>query len=881
MILALALAFAPAASSFGQFEFDESGLGALLGGDDENQVTVSAQFTPATGDRPAVLMVTADIAPQWHIYPLKMAGGIGLPTKITIDDSPQYRVIGSFAAIPEPQIHKKDIAGKTVDAAEHAGQVTFYVPIDLSAGTDPNKLTIRGKVDLLVCKDDGQCVPKELPFAAQQGKGVPIGPLALESSAAPTANDAPPLEGPVSTGNFRAKDSEVTWTGWLEPAQITPGGNATLHLKAEPTAGWHIYARADQVPKIGSKPTLIVVTHPAGLELFEPQTTAEAVPKDYSKIGFGVVRQHEGMVTWTIPLRVPDSATLGKHTLGGILAYQACESGDDGLGSCEIPTGVRFQVPVEVVAATDGAATQPVSFAAANYSDAAKALGDVKPLPASPPEPSGELQLTAGPTYELDKVEVEYVEGSLFFYLGLAFLGGLILNLMPCVLPVIGLKVMSFVEQAGHNRKKALTLNLWYAAGIVSVFVVLAAVAATSSSFSWGQQSSSTLFNVVLVSVVFAMALSLLGVWEIPIPGFIGGGSVQQAAAKEGITGAFLKGIVTTILAIPCTGPFMATALGWALDKPALTTFQVFAAMGFGMASPYILVGVYPQLLRFLPKPGMWMEIFKQAMGFVLLATVVFILSYMESPAVVPTVALLAGIALACWLFARTPATAEFNDRVQTSALSAAIVAGSALFAFGYLYSQVMVPRFDQRVGMLAAATSESRVQSLIGEFRDVTSPAEIDGAIQRFEAKVAADTQGEWQPFSLRKLGQLAIEDGRTVLVDFSAEWCVTCKTLEQTVLHTEPVDQAIRAGNIVTLYADFTNFPPEIQETIKALRSSGVPVIAVFPGNDPYRPIVFRGPYTQSGIIEALEKATGRKLDAAAVAMQASAGAPLPQGN
>jgi thiol:disulfide interchange protein len=134
-------------------------------------------------------------------------------------------------------------------------------------------------------------------------------------------------------------------------------------------------------------------------------------------------------------------------------------------------------------------------------------------------------------------------------------------------------------------------------------------------------------------------------------------------------------------------------------------------------------------------------------------------------------------------------------------------------------------------------------------------------------------ENQGKWQPFSLQKLGEIAVEEGRTVLVDFSAEWCVTCKTLEQTVLHTEPVDEAIRAGNVVTMYADFTYLPPELQQTITALRSSGVPVIAVFPGNDPYRPIVFRGAYTQSGLIEALENATGRNLDAE-VAMHANAG-------
>jgi suppressor for copper-sensitivity B len=249
--------------------------------------------------------------------------------------------------------------------------------------------------------------------------------------------------------------------------------------------------------------------------------------------------------------------------------------------------------------------------------------------------------------------------------------------------------------------------------------------------------------------------------------------------------------------------------------------------LGVGTASPYIIVGVFPELLRFLPKPGRWMETFKQVSGFLLLATVVFILSFVEPAAIVPLVALLLGVAIACWIIGRTPMTAESREQLQSWGTALAVIVVSAAISFGWLYRDVMQPRFANAV---AAA------------------PA----------------TDGPWQPFSLERLKQVAVDEGKTVLVDFSADWCFNCKALEQAVLHTEPVESAIKAGNVVTMYADFTHYPPEIANTIKALRANGVPVIAVFPGDSPYRPIVFRGGYTQSGLLAALEKATGRRLQA-----------------
>jgi thiol:disulfide interchange protein len=235
---------------------------------------------------------------------------------------------------------------------------------------------------------------------------------------------------------------------------------------------------------------------------------------------------------------------------------------------------------------------------------------------------------------------------------------------------------------------------------------------------------------------------------------------------------------------------------------------------------------MWPELLHFLPKPGRWMETFKQVTGFVLLATVVFILSFIEPAAVVPTVALLLGIGVACWLVSRTPLTAELGDRLKSWAVAGVVLLLFVGVSFGVLYRLASEP----------------------------------------------SDTA--WQAFSLEKLKQVAVDEGKTVLVDFSAEWCINCKFFEKTVLHTEPVKQAIASSGAVPMYADFTDYPPEIDRTLKALRSNGVPVIAVFPGNSPYHPIVFRGAYTQQDLINALQRAAGVRPGRGSEAVAASVG-------
>lgn len=844
-----------AATLFGQVRLGDqlggpkSPLAGLEGADSvfADPVTLTAQFTAATADRPAVLMITAKIAPGWHVYSLTQPAGGPTKTKIEVADSPQYHLIGQFRSIPDPTTRVDDSAWVGLTIEEHAGEVTWYAPIELAAGVDPATLTISGKVRMLACKES--CIPANKDFTARLGAGVPIGPLDVSSPAAPATGEFASASGssasivtrsaPLTT--HQPEGSEVRVSGRLIPGNTRPGDGARIEIHLIPPSGWHIYALANRDDQPGSKPTLIAFTELSGLNAGRPVTTA-TIETDNSVPEFGTMRYYNGPVAWEVPIEVPTGIKPGEYSIRGVIAYQACETRKDGLGSCELPKGIVFETTLRV-GDVPGSFTPLLKFSPSTYKDASAVAASWAPAwsgeatidgpTASPTAPAAS---TTGTTYDLARIHVEQQSGSIFYYILLAFVGGIILNLMPCVLPVIGLKVMSFVQQAHHSRAKALMLNVWYSAGIISVFLLLGLLASWIG-LSWGSQFGNTAFNVVLAAIVFAMALSLLGVWEIPIPGFFGGGAAQDLAAQEGPFGAFVKGTITTVLATPCTGPAMASATAWAVTQSPTTTLIVFGSLGLGMASPYLVVGVFPELLRFFPKPGAWMETFKQIMGFILMATVVFILSFVEPAAVVPTLLLLVGVGFACWLVARTPLTAELSDKLQSWALAGAMVLLATAVSFGWLYPDVMQPRF---AGI------------------------------------VVAESEGPWRPFSLTELHELTVEGGKTVLVDFSAEWCLTCKALEKAVLHTDPVERAIAESGAITMYADFTDQPPEIEQTIRALKSNGVPVIAIFPGDRPYEPIVFRDGYTKTGLITALEEATGRKLNVDGSTV-ASAGSPI----
>mgnify|MGYP001464059967 CR=1 FL=1 len=603
---------------------------------------------------------------------------------------------------------------------------------------------------------------------------------------------------------------------------------ALVFVTAQIGEGFHIYA-LDQggLPDGGGGPmaTQIELAADSGVRIVGPwQPVTPPDTHTDKEIWVGLeLREHSNSITWFAPVEIAETVDPAKLSVSGNVFGQACNP-----DLC-VPFDSEFQ------AALGSGVPLPAgtSFAAASRSDVAKTT--TSPNVIQQPQPSrSNLPLASATTQEPSAIPPAG-SGSFLYLLGLAFLGGLILNVMPCVLPVIGLKVFAFIEQAGQSRWKIFSLNLWYSLGVISVFMILA-VLSIVFQLGWGQLFQYAEFNIAMASIVFAMGLSFMGIWEIPIPGFIGTSKVTDIGRKEGYEGAFAKGTITTLLATPCTGPFMGTALVGVLNRPPWEILSIFFTIGLGMASPYLLIGAFPQLIRFLPKPGEWMNTFKQLMGFVLIGTVVYLLTLLKPHYVVPTVAFLFGIWLASWWIGRVPLTAPSSRR--WNALGEGLIAGAliGIFAF-YWLAPVLEYRFDRDASRIAERKFEELFSNGTAEYFVRDEP---------------------WQPYSERKLAWL-LEHGKTVIIDFTADWCPTCKLMEKTVLKTEKMAKVLKDNNVYTLVADWTHHDssPEVTKKLQELGTQQIPLLAIYSAQNPREPILIPGTYTLAGLTSELLRA------------------------
>lgn len=393
--------------------------------------------------------------------------------------------------------------------------------------------------------------------------------------------------------------------------------------------------------------------------------------------------------------------------------------------------------------------------------------------------------------------------------LGLAILGGLILNVMPCVLPVISLKIFGFVSEAGERPDKAFRLSMAFSLGILSCFAVLAVVAillrAAGAQVGWGFQFQDYRFVVAIACIVFAFALNLFGVYEFSVSAKSTGG-LARLAGGTGYNAAFFQGVFATILATPCTAPFLGTASAFAFAQPAWVTFLVFMFVGLGMASPYLILAINPKWLHYLPKPGRWMVRVKQFMGFLLIATLLWlawVLGQMKGAnAIISLGAVLLVIAIIAWIKGSfwTPVS-PIRTRVS-AAISVLVVVLLAAGAYGFL-----------------------------------TKPSQLT-----------------WAKFSKSSLDQ-AVASGRPVFVDFTADWCITCKTNERFAIDTPQVRDAFSKNKVVLLKADWTNGDPEITEILRQHGRAGVPMYLVYPGGS-QEPILLSEVISSQTILDALNK-------------------------
>jgi thiol:disulfide interchange protein len=798
LLFVLAAAFAGAAENLLAADDPLGGFSLAGAGDSDGALTVHATYTLATKDHPAQLSITAEIPEGWHIFSITQKPGGPNPTRIKLAPSERFKVMGKFVADPAPHI-ENDPAIFDVPMEEHFGKVTWTAPIEISSGVNPDKLQIRGAVNAQRCSKE--CLaPEDFKFTAELAKpasggaGKEKSPGANESSGSPAPTVTEPVaknsadDGPAQIGEYKSSAHAVI-RGWLEPAVVAPGGKAKFVVAAEPAPGWHLYALAPRDTDSVGKPTLIAFNRGAFSAAAQPVPDRAPLEDTSAAEAAGVLSIYDAPVRWTLTIDVPANTAAGDYPLAGLVGFQTCSH-----SSCDTPQATRFKGKL-VVGATTVAGESPLLFRPAKYVDAAALANATAPPGAMAEVPVASHAKSGGPNTLL----------SLPMAILLGLLGGLILNLMPCVLPVIGLKVMSFVEQSGQSRGRALALNVWYSAGVILVFMVLASLSVTLG-LAWGQQFQWPAFSIVLSAVVFAMALSFLGVWEIPIPGFVGSGKAADAAAQEGAFGALAKGVVTTVLATPCSGPLLGAVFFYSSFKqsPAVT-YLIFGSIGLGMASPYLLIGMFPRLVRFLPKPGIWMDTFKQLMGFLLLGTVVYLFTLLKTEFVIPTFGLLIGIWFGCWCIGRTPLTADLGRKVRAWGVGGAVAAVIGGCAFWILLPGPMVL---------------------------------------------------DWQPYSETQLEKLTHE-GKTVMLDFTARWCPNCKLNSRFAIDTPAVREAVKSNGVVPMVADFSDYAPEIKAKFNSLGSNSIPVLAIYPADRPNDPIVLPDIVSQSQVLDALKRA------------------------
>ena len=471
-------------------------------------------------------------------------------------------------------------------------------------------------------------------------------------------------------------------------------------------------------------------------------------PHFYSADAFvqydGAQQLTAGQNTLTLTLPVAEDADASTQNLLGVLAYTDA-------------AGAYHGVVVNTPFAAAGAATAAVQSPGSQSSSASS--------------PGTRVATVDGGTTGLGV--------TLLF----AILGGLILNLMPCVFPVLGIKIVGFVNQSGNERRKVTMHGLAFTVGVLLSFWALAGVLATlragGEQLGWGFQLQSPLFVFALTVVMLVFALSLSGVFEFGLSAMGVGSSLLTGS---GYGSSLFAGVLATVVATPCSAPFLAPALGAALVLPTLQSFLVFSAIGLGLSAPYLLLSMFPQAVKALPRPGRWMETFKQVMAFPLYATVAYLI----------------------WVLA-----GQVGENGLLMALFGLTTISMAVWLYGR-YNRPGAGVLGARLGLIGAL-----VLLLIG--------------FNLGWPRAAAPSDIVWEPWSAERVAQLRAA-GRPIYTDFTARWCATCQANKKVVFASAAVKRYFRDHQVATLKADWTNADPRITAELAKWHRSAVPFNLVY---------------------------------------------------
>lgn len=435
-----------------------------------------------------------------------------------------------------------------------------------------------------------------------------------------------------------------------------------------------------------------------------------------------------------------------------------------------LPNDGKFPTPYDLKFLINAPGTKKVeviSLKAENFSLSSPALDDFyKKLPP--------LSVTT-----ISSTQSEETKGSIFKFLLFAFLGGLILNLMPCVLPVISLKLFGLIKHQSLPQGKLIKHNLTYTMGVLSTFfglgVVVAGMKASGEEIGWGFQLQSPAFLLVMIVILFILSLNLFGLFEFNTPG---GSKLGSTELSEGFTGDFLSGVLTTILSTPCSAPFLGTALAFAFTTSVFNIFLMFTFIGLGLSFPFLLTAFFPKALSILPRPGAWMEKLKYYLGLTLLFTVIWLYDVCVSLVNAETMSFTINYLLILWFFAFFSTKKLFNSKF----------AKTLVLLFPLVLTIVTIKNLE-----LKPASASEKIQP-----------------------------ESEWKPWSEEKL---LSEKGKFVFVDFTAEWCLTCKVNKKLVLETDGFKDLTAKYGLTLMRADWTKRDDHITQFLKRYQVVGVP--------------------------------------------------------
>lgn len=612
-------------------------------------------------------------------------------------------------------------------------------------------------------------------------------------------NSKPPLKIDVETYPSKVAAGQEVWVV----------ANIVLDL------GWHIYGNP-KGPGPGLPTILEVTSLPEGVTA-DPARFLPAEKLIETDLGPDEwVWAYKKKTSIYVRLSTPGNLSSGSHQVQLLLRTLLCREGlcmpyktDLAatltiVGSPEdagtIPLQVRKNIGLTHVAKSK--ATLAPSFSASTP------LTSIKQLPVQSEE-IPELH----PRPVLPSLEVgSMVKAALF-----ALLAGFILNFMPCVLPVVSLKVLGFVQQSQESGRRVAFMGLSFAAGILAVFLVLAALA-SFAGYGWGELFQKQSFLITMIGLVFAMSLCLFGVFQLPIPHFATN-RTEASAQRHGYLESFYKGTLATFLATPCSGPLLGGAMAWTLRQPPVQIFTIFSCLGLGMAAPYVVMSLFPNTLRWLPRPGNWLIHFERLMGFALLATVIYLLTVLPEHMTVGVVLFCFFLAIGFYIWGKMTTLSDSTRRRIIVRLTAVII----MVVGGWL-SLDIVPSVARNV-------------------------------------ELVSEKSQQWEPYTDTKLLEAA-RDNRWVVVDFTADWCPNCLLVEKTVLQNRTVVETFRKHDALLLKADLTMENPPAKRLLQNMGSRSIPFLALFPpGEHFWQPYFLRDLYRVKDVLEVFAGSTDSK--------------------